>query len=49
MNGTGRFIEIQGTAEEGDFGDDELAAMLALAKRGIDHLVGIQRQALETK
>lgn len=46
MTGSGRFVEIQGTGEEATFTDRQLAAMLKLAKSGIDQLVGIQRSAL---
>jgi len=43
---SGGFIEIQGTAETAAFGDDELIAMLALARKGTDALLGAQREAL---
>jgi ribonuclease PH len=43
---SGGFIEIQGTAEAAPFDDAELAAMLALARRGTDDLLTAQRQAL---
>jgi ribonuclease PH len=46
MTGRGRFVEIQGTGEEATFGEDDLAALLALARRGIAELTGIQRQTL---
>ena len=46
MTGSGRFIEIQGTGEEATFGDDDLAALLKLAKQGIRELTGIQKKAL---
>jgi ribonuclease PH len=46
MTGGGRFVEIQGTGEEATFGDDDLAALLGLAKRGIRRLTGHQRDAL---
>src|SRR6187549_2970527 len=32
MTGSGRFVEIQGTGEEATFGDEDLAALLKLAK-----------------
>ena len=47
MNDGGGFIEVQGTAEGHAFRDDELQAMLALARKGIDEIVGAQRAALE--
>jgi len=46
MTGTGKFIEIQGTGEEATFDDDELAALLKLAKQGIKQLSKIQQDAL---
>ena len=42
----GNFVELQGTAEGATFTDDELAAMLALAKSGIAGLVEKQREVL---
>jgi ribonuclease PH len=44
--GSGRFVEVQGTAEQGTFGSDELAAMTSLALGGIAELVRIQEKAL---
>lgn len=46
MTGSGRFIELQGTGEEATFDDNDLAAMLKLAKAGIKELNAIQRAAL---
>jgi|TARA_B110000196_G_C20979641_1_gene582739 ribonuclease PH len=46
MTEGGEFIEIQGTAEAAPFNDRELQEMLALARKGIAELVGIQRAAL---
>jgi ribonuclease PH len=45
MTGSGRFVEIQGTGEEATFDDDDLAAMLKLARAGIKQLTGIQQAA----
>jgi ribonuclease PH len=42
----GRYIEIQGTAEGGTFSDDEMQAMMTLAKSGIAQLVAKQREVL---
>jgi ribonuclease PH len=44
--GAGRYVELQGTGEESTFDADQLAAMLALAQRGISELTALQRQAL---
>ncbi|MGN6544078.1 MAG: ribonuclease PH [Aureliella sp.] len=46
MTGSGRFIELQGTGEEATFDDDDLAAMLKLAKAGIKELSAIQQTTL---
>lgn len=46
MTGQGRFIEIQGTGEEATFDDEQLAAMIALAKKGIRELTLHQQRAL---
>ncbi len=46
MTGGGKFIEIQGTGEEATFDDDELAALVQLAKQGIRQLSEIQRTSL---
>jgi ribonuclease PH len=46
MTGGGRFVEIQGTGEESTFGDDDLAALLKLAKAGIRELRELQKKAL---
>jgi len=46
MTGAGGIIEVQGTAERATFSRAELDAMLALASRGIEHLIAGQRAAL---
>ncbi len=46
MTGSGRFVEVQGTGEHATFTEDELAAMLRLARSGIEQLRGLQRAAL---
>lgn len=46
MTETGGLIEIQGTAEQAPFSEDELQSMLALGKKGIQELVAAQKQAL---
>lgn len=45
--GTGKFIEIQGTAEREPFNRDQMNEMLALAEKGIGHLFTVQRNALK--
>jgi len=44
MTGSGRFVEVQGTAEGLAFTRGELDIMLELAASGIGELVGLQRQ-----
>ena len=46
MNDEGDFIEIQGTAEKKAFSGDELQAMLALAKKGVDQIIAVQQAAV---
>ena len=46
MTGRDRFIEIQGTGEEATFSDEELSALLKLARSGIRQLIELQRAAL---
>jgi ribonuclease PH len=47
MNDAGHFIEVQGTAEGHAFTDDELAAMLSLARAGIAEIVAAQNEAIK--
>jgi ribonuclease PH len=44
--GGGRFVEIQGTGEEGTFSDDELSRLTSLSLRGIAELTKLQAKAL---
>jgi ribonuclease PH len=46
MTGAGRYVEIQGTGEEATFDEAELGKLLKLARRGIQQLREIQKQAL---
>jgi ribonuclease PH len=48
MTGSGRFVELQATAEKMPFDDDQLAQMVGLARRGIAELFEIQKAALGT-
>jgi len=47
MTGDGRFVEVQGTAEEEPFTNVELDAMRELAAQGCQQLACIQRQSRE--
>ena len=46
MNGEGKIIEIQGTAEGAPFDFDELAELIKLAQKGIAELSALQQRAL---
>jgi ribonuclease PH len=46
MTGSGRFIEVQGTAEKMAFSHDELDEMLSLAEKGIFSLLDAQRTVI---
>ena len=46
MTGSGKFIEVQGTAEALPFGRDALLALLDLAQTGIGRLIALQREAV---
>ena len=46
MTGGGRFVEVQGTGEEATFSDDDLAALIKLAKSGIRELRELQKKSL---
>ena len=46
MTGGGRFVEIQGTGEEATFSDEDLDALLKLARRGIKDLSTMQKESL---
>ncbi|KFI39453.1 ribonuclease PH [Bifidobacterium animalis subsp. animalis] len=47
MTGSGKFIEIQGTAEHRPFGRDELGVLLDLATKGNRELQAAQQAALD--
>jgi len=46
MTGSGRLIEVQGTAEHAPFTREDLNGLVDAAAAGIDELVGLQRQAV---
>lgn len=48
MTGQGNFVEIQGTAEGDPFSDNQFQEMIGLGKRGIEELIGLQKQVLGT-
>ena len=46
MSGSGKIIEIQGTAEKKPFSRDEFNQLMNLAEEGIDKLIRLQNEAL---
>ena len=42
----GRFVEVQGCAEQGPFSSEQLDQMLAMAKKGCDEIAALQKQIL---
>jgi len=46
MTESGRFVEVQGTAEEQPFSHDELDTLLALGQKGIAELIELQKEAV---
>lgn len=48
MTGSGKIVEIQGTAETEPFSKDMLNAMILLAEKGIGELVSIQREIIKS-
>jgi ribonuclease PH len=43
MTGSGGLVEVQGTAETVAFSEENFHALMALAKKGIEELVGLQK------
>jgi ribonuclease PH len=43
MTGAGKFIELQATAEHNPFDDAQMGQLVALARTGIQQLIGIQK------
>jgi len=46
MTGSGKFVEVQGTAEETPFGKDLMDTMLSVAASGIRELISMQQRVL---
>ena len=46
MTGSGKFIEVQGTAEAEPFGRDALLQLLDLGQKGVNNLIELQKQAV---
>src|SRR5690606_17261913 len=47
LTGSGKFVEIQGTAEQVPFSREELQALMGLAEAGVAELTVLQRAALD--
>jgi len=48
MTGSGKFVEVQGTAEREPFSKNELDELLDLAKKGIKELIAVQKKELKS-
>ena len=46
MTGSGGIVEIQGTAEGEPFSEARFLELMALARKGINELVGLQKAAI---
>jgi ribonuclease PH len=46
MTGSGNIVEVQATAEKDPFSEEQFLALLALARKGIEKLVGLQKLAV---
>jgi len=46
MTGSGNIIEVQGTAEKEPFSEEQLLALLALARKGTGKLIELQKMAV---
>jgi ribonuclease PH len=49
LTGNGGIVEVQGTAEEKPFAEPQFMELLALARKGIDELVALQKAAIRAK
>lgn len=47
MTGSGRFVEVQGTAEHAPFSKKELDDLLLLGKKGISELITLQKRLVK--
>ncbi|MDQ1317598.1 MAG: Ribonuclease [Candidatus Poribacteria bacterium] len=47
MTGSGKFVEIQGTAEAYPFSREDAGALIDLATNGIQQLIGLQKRMLD--
>jgi ribonuclease PH len=49
MTGSGKFVEVQATAEHHPFDDTQLGRLIELARHGIRELMEIQKQVIPTR
>ncbi|GAA4254078.1 ribonuclease PH [Azospirillum formosense] len=49
LTGNGGIVEVQGTAEERPFSEPQFMELLALARKGINELVALQKAAIAVK
>ncbi|MFN3323929.1 MAG: ribonuclease PH [Bryobacteraceae bacterium] len=47
MTGKGKFVELQSTAEQTPFDDQQLAQLVALGRKGIEELIAQQRSIVQ--
>ncbi|MFA5255125.1 MAG: ribonuclease PH [Candidatus Omnitrophota bacterium] len=47
MTGSGKFIEVQGTAEREPFGKEDLNKLISLAQKGIEDIIHTQKSILK--
>ncbi len=48
MTGGGRFVELQATAEQAPYGEEQLQALISLARAGVAQLLAEQAKAIQT-
>jgi ribonuclease PH len=48
MTSEGKFVEVQGTAEENPFTKQTIDTLLAMAEKGINHLFTVQKAAVDS-
>ena len=49
MTGSGKFVEVQGTAEKQPFSPAELDQLIHLARKGIERILDVQQQVLRDR
>ena len=46
LTGSGQIVEVQATAEKVPFSEEQLATLLALARKGVAKLIDLQKMAV---